>query len=102
LASLTPLSWSRVYFFEPYSSHEHIQERLGFAWDGVIFTTVGWSEGDTLVVFAEDEQVVEWFEYSRGKCDLVFLRNARGYSPAEARFRVHSVGGRLELRELGE
>src|SRR5208282_4528735 len=52
-AHVAPFSWERVYFFPPYSSHEHIERSLGFHWDGVRQTTIDSSDTVNLVVFVQ-------------------------------------------------
>jgi hypothetical protein len=95
-AEIAPFAWERVYLFGPYTSHEHIQETLGFDWPAVRRTTVQGGKSVNLVVFVRDGAVVHWFEHSRRE-GLEGLVDPRGYAREEARFPVCGQDQRLAL-----
>jgi hypothetical protein len=95
-AEIAPFPWERVYVFGPYTSHERIQETLGFDWPGVRRTTVQGGKSVNLVVFVRDGTVVHWFEHPRRE-GLEGLVDPRGYAREEARFPVCGQDQRLAL-----
>jgi hypothetical protein len=95
-AEVAHFAWDRVYVFGPYTPHERIHASLGFHWEGVRDTTVGWNDGVNLVVFIQGAEVVYWFEHGR-KEELGLLANPEGYAREQARFAVCRDGSEQRL-----
>ncbi len=89
---IAPFAWDRVYIFGPYTPHQRIHDSLGFHWPDVSATTIEYSDVVCLVVFVQSGQVVDWFEHTLNRGDLMQLTNPQGYSREEARFQITLVG----------
>ncbi len=98
-AEVAPFTWDRLYIFGPYTPPQNIHSCLGFRWQGVRWTSIEDSDGVNLVVFVRSGEVVHWFEYPRGRVELGYLTDPRGYAREEAHFRVKPLNadGRLAL-----
>lgn len=91
-ANITQVSWDKVYFFEPYTSHWMIYNSLGFIWLGTKNTTIASSDGVTLIVFVADKRVVSFLEFPRNVADFSDLDNSVGYPYANAKFIINDSG----------
>jgi hypothetical protein len=92
-AEIAPFAWDRVYFFRHYTSHQSINDSLGFDWPDVSNTTIDLCKGTSLVVFVKGGEVEHWFEHPRNHGELLDLANGSGYSRDEARFVVGVMAG---------
>lgn len=63
LSSITEFEWDRVYVFASYASPENIEEELGFEWQGAEDSASRRSDALNLIVFVEDQRVVEAFDH---------------------------------------
>jgi hypothetical protein len=97
-AALAPFAWDRVHVFGPYTTKECVHSCLGFDWDGVERTRIGYGKGVNLVVFVHRMAVVHWFDHERRE-ELGALADPRGYARDQVRFTVylHGVEQRLAL-----
>jgi hypothetical protein len=97
-AEIAPFTWDRVYFFGPDTSHETIDDALGFHWGDAKKTSIQFNKDRALVLFVRNQEVVYWFEHPRTE-DLAGLANLAGYARHDATFVVHSAAerGRLML-----
>lgn len=68
-------SWERVCIFEPYSVNEVAQKQLGFQWGLESKSTISYNDSISLLVFASDRQVIDYYEVSRGVVDFASLGN---------------------------
>jgi hypothetical protein len=88
-ASADPaFQWDRVHVFAPYSDKQSVEKELGFRWSGFSRTTIEVLDGVALVVFVRNGKVVHWYEHPRGKGDLAYLDNNKGYARSESKFRI--------------
>jgi hypothetical protein len=70
LSTAVPGEWDRVCIFGPYVEKSRAATALGFDWDMAANSSVIGNEGLSLLVFIKDKQVVEHFDYPRGKGDF--------------------------------
>jgi len=65
---LAVVGWSQVCFFGPYN--ERSSEALGFEWNVADHTDVLRSDGHNVIVFATENDVIEYVIHSRGQGDF--------------------------------
>jgi hypothetical protein len=91
LAEVADFSWDRLHIFDPYSSRDLIESRLGFEWPQADHTGIRDSDGVTLLVFVKSGEVVRYVTQPRTQ-DFAGLNQPAGFSPAEAVFTVTPRG----------
>lgn len=102
LADLAPFRWDRLYVFGPGTPMATVRDSVGALWPGA--ERYGRATPDTvdLLVFTANRTVLAASAHPRRHGDFAPERAGRGYAPAEAVFRVDSVGpaalGRRVLR----
>tara|TARA_B110000211_G_C14061431_1_gene545701 strand:- start:960 stop:1376 length:417 start_codon:yes stop_codon:yes gene_type:complete len=93
--NLTPFKWSELYLFKPYTSVESIDDSLGFVWEGAKKTFIN-QEGDFhLLVFTENNEVINYIKWPINKGDFMRVENLKySYDSAKFIFRKEKYGGR--------
>lgn len=92
LAEMTSFEWDKLYIFDPYESRDNIQNSIGQQFLKTDELPMGVSEGDTLLVFTKNNQVVHYFNHPRGKGDFSGLKNHNWFTPQNAKFQVFQEG----------
>ena len=88
MAALTDFPWEKLHVFSPYSTRDHIEAELGFAWPDADGTGIRDNEGIALLVFVKSGAVVRYVAHPRNKGDFTGLRDPGGLSVSEAVFVV--------------
>jgi hypothetical protein len=94
LAEVAEFSWDRLHIFDPYSSRDLIESRLGFEWPQADHAGIRDSDGVTLLVFVKSGEVVRYVTQPRNHGDFAGLNQPAGFSSAEAVFTVTPRGDR--------
>lgn len=87
MRELTEFQWDRMHVFGPYSSPDHIERELGFAWLPAASTGITDNDGISLLVFVRNDAVVRHVTQPRTPCDFAGASTGR-YSPETAVFRA--------------
>lgn len=74
LAQIGPSSWERVCVLTPYTNNERAQQVLGVKWDAESRTSIAANDGINVLVFIQDQEIVAYTEYPRGKGDFSKLQ----------------------------
>lgn len=74
LSVVGPASWDRVCVLGPYTTNQHAEKVLGFKWDAESKTSIAGSDGITVLVFIQNQQVVAFTEHPRNKGDFTKLQ----------------------------
>jgi len=74
LSVVGPTSWDRVCVLGPYATNQHAEKVLGFKWDAESKTSIAGSDGITVLVFIQNQQVVAFTEHPRNKGDFTKLQ----------------------------
>lgn len=89
LDEITSFDWERVVFVCPYADQDAIDRQLGFPWSDP--PPMLHSEGQSLFVFAEDDEVVAWAPVDRSVADPC---SAGAPAPVEREAATFVVGDR--------
>lgn len=94
-AALAPFEWTRLEVFEPYTTKEIAERRLGFSWP------YKWSAVEVLddrqfLVFLDSTRIVTAFEVRASLAHLV--APAGSFTPQSARFVIEGADGAFVLR----
>jgi hypothetical protein len=92
LAEVADFSWDELHIFDPYSSRDLIESRLGFEWPQADHAGIQDSDGVTLLVFVKNGGVVRYVTQPRNQGDFAGLNEPAGLTPTEAIFTVTSRG----------
>ena len=74
LSVVGPASWDRVCVLPPYATNQTAEKVLGFRWDAESKTSIAGSDGITVLVFVESQQVVAYAEHPRHLGDFSKLK----------------------------
>ena len=88
LGDLPPFRWERLYLFAPYTPAQVVTDSLGFAWPGAAASRIAQLDTATLMVFTAGGTVIAATMHPRKYGDFAPDLLNRGYTPAEATFRV--------------
>jgi hypothetical protein len=88
LKELTDFEWERVHIFPSYSSHQIIDDDLGFVWQPARRIDISLRDDVNLMVFTEKRRVIFYVAHPRGRGDFDGAYKREGYSPDEAIFSV--------------
>jgi hypothetical protein len=95
---LTDFEWDKVYIFPPYTSHQSIDDDLGFVWEPARSIRMDLRDDVNLIVFTNDGKVVFYVKHPRGLGDLDGNYKRKGYVPDEAIFTVVEAGKLADSR----
>ena len=73
LAEVLPRSWNRVCIMGPYSDNKAVKETLGFQWDVIANSSITKNDSISLLLFVQNNQVVEQVEHPRRDGDFANL-----------------------------
>jgi hypothetical protein len=92
--------WSRAVFLGPYANNNDVRLALGFDFD--VETASPWTntEGGTVVVLANDREVVAWMAIPSRDLELECI-DQEGIDPADATFTVAEQDGERFLLKQG-
>lgn len=85
LAAAVPGTWNRVCILGPYSSNAVAKQVLGFDWDAESRSSIKTNEGISLLLFVQDQRVVDYVEHSRAAGDFTNLAG-RCFSDSSTKF----------------
>lgn len=88
LFELTSFNWDRLYIFDPYESRDSIHKLIGQRFLKTSKLSLGVPEGDTMLVFMNDNKVVDYFLHPRGNGDFSGLGKDNYFTPKSAKFQV--------------
>ncbi|MDO5653299.1 MAG: hypothetical protein Q4G39_04270 [Brachymonas sp.] len=74
LKSLRAPPWERICVIAPCATHDDIEQRIGFKWDGLSKSSIGGNDGIYLLTFISNNQVVAYVEHPRNKGDFLELQ----------------------------
>ena len=73
LANVVQNTWDKVCILGPYSTSKHAYDTLGFAWPVEKQSTIATSDSIALLLFVENQKVVEFVEHPRRDGDFANL-----------------------------
>ena len=85
LRTAAPGDWDRICVLGPYSSDQAVRDALGFNWPAQSRSSIGESDGISLLLFIREQEVVYSVEHPRDKGDFSQL-SGRCFSPEQAQF----------------
>lgn len=88
LGALPPFRWERLFVFGPGTPPAAVRDSLGFAWPGAARGGAQLGDSAHLVIFSAAGEVLAATSLPRRLVDFAPETADRGYTPAEARFRV--------------
>jgi hypothetical protein len=88
LKDLTDFEWDRVYIFPSYTSHQRVDDDLGFVWQPARRIDMSVRDDVNLIVFTENGKVVFHVAHPRGRGDFDGAYKRGGYSADESIFMV--------------
>lgn len=77
LSELLDFEWNEVHVFKPYSTLETINEQLGFNWKDSSKSNIHESDDFNLLVFTNDQSVVNYLKWPRNMGDFLKLQKTR-------------------------
>jgi len=92
LASIVPGDWDRVCFLGPYSTDEDAELLLGHSWSLKSNSSVGESDGISLLLFVRGDDVILAIDHPRNKGDFSQLDD-QCFARSQARFKRVPDGG---------
>ncbi|WP_261129874.1 hypothetical protein [Bacillus sp. Marseille-Q3570] len=90
LQTLTNFNWEKAYIFYPYSSHNMIEEQVGFSLDNA--RNMSHRDDINLLVLVDEDQTVYYAEISRQNGDLL-NDEEDGYTPIDATIKIQRNEG---------
>jgi hypothetical protein len=89
LSDIDLFSWDRLYIFGPYVPLDIIQKRLNFKWSPPSYVSVGSNDGVSLLIFVEEDEVVQFVFFPRDLGDFSEAGNRlEGYDRTDAVFKI--------------
>ncbi len=73
LAKVVPSAWDKVCILGPYSTSKHAYDTLGFTWPVEVTSSIATSDSVALLLFVENQEVVEFVEHPRRDGDFANL-----------------------------
>jgi hypothetical protein len=73
LTRVFPSIWEKVCILGPYSTSKHAYETLGFAWPVEIQSTISTSDSIALLLFVNNQEIIEFVEHPRRDGDFANL-----------------------------
>ena len=74
-AQTTTSDFDSVCIFGPYSSNESVAKILGFNWNIELRTSIHLDDGHNVIVYIEDNQVIQYVKHPRNLGDFATLSN---------------------------
>ena len=100
LADLSPFRWDRMYVFGPGTPVATVRDSVGTSWPGLAHFGAATPDTVNLLIFVGEGRVLAAAAHPRRHGDVAPARAGRGYTPAEALFRVDSTGAGFGRRVL--
>lgn len=91
LSIVTGKSWDKVCVIYPYAVNSTVEKEIGFAWDVESNTDISADENISLLLFVENNQVVEFVQHPRRKGDFLTENNIYCLSKTVAKFAVENI-----------
>lgn len=97
VSTTTAFYWDKLYIFGAYTSPREIDSAAGRSWRKNCYTQIQFSDGVTLLVFADDNVVVHCLDYPNDEGAFAIGEREykvyiEGLSPQESRFKVNKYG----------
>jgi hypothetical protein len=93
ISLLTVFTWDRLYVFGAYTDLAKLDSMFGNTWRDKCHVTIDYSDRAALLVFAQNNKVVNCIEYPTYENDFSGLQKYEsGFLPAEARFALNERG----------
>ena len=87
LMKAVPTTWDKVCILGPYSGDEEAEQILGFKWPVERRTSIEDSDGIALLLFVQNDSVVEYIEHPRDQGDFSML-DSQCFRSSNAKFRA--------------
>ena len=100
LADLAPFRWDRLYVFGPGTPVATVRDSVGSSWPGLSHFGAATPDTVNLLIFVGDGRVLAAAAHPRRHGDVAPARVGRGYTPAQALFRVDSTDAGFGRRVL--
>jgi hypothetical protein len=93
ISLLTTFAWDRLYVFGAYTDLAKLDSMFGNSWRGKCHVTIDYSDSVALLVFAQNNKVVNCIEYPTYENDFSGLKKYEsGFLHEEARFVLNERG----------
>lgn len=90
IAKLTPFHWDSLYIFKPYTSMDSVHSVLGYKWEGFNNTTIDRTDGINLLLFTENDSVINYIRWPRNKGDFLRVQSIC-FTPMSGVFSIERV-----------
>ena len=92
------VQWDRLYIFNPYSTSEEIESKIGTFWLDGRMTKISSNDNIALLLFMEGNSVRQYVEFYRGNGDFTSFENGLSYKKNQAFFVQDKVGHFIPMK----
>ena len=87
LMQAVPITWDKLCILGPYSGDEEAERTLGFKWPAERRTSIENNDGIALLLFVQNNSVVEYIEHPRDQGDFAPLAS-QCFKSSNAKFKI--------------